>query len=74
MSDERCYLEHVSRLRTESAAHTARTKETLAVAGGTSLRGSYPPSDHDRQRHPGRWRPACIHACGNGGDAYVTGT
>src|SRR5579859_6320634 len=35
--DERRYLEHVSRSRTDPAAHVARAKELLAVADGASF-------------------------------------
>jgi transposase len=38
--DERRYLEHVSRSRTDPAAHVARAKELLAVADGASFEGA----------------------------------
>jgi transposase len=38
--DERRYLEHVSRSRTEPAAQVARAKEVLAVADGASFEGA----------------------------------
>lgn len=38
--DERRYLEHVSRSRTEPAAQVVRAKELLAVADGASFEGA----------------------------------
>lgn len=38
--DERRHLEHLSRSRTDPAAHVARAKELLAVADGASFEGA----------------------------------